>query len=1408
MSLEPNSQTACQATELRSNSWWLLVEAGPDAGHTLVIPATGVLIGRSCSLEGASHAGCARLSLNDSSVSAEHLAIGRTWVESDDGNIVPLIEPLTSTNGVVFDGERLTHAVAPESQASVQLRLGATVILITANPPIAAHADLSPALPDGRQPFHRPPRPIATTNLAPIYVPPARPEVRSASRLGVTALLAPIVIGGVLAVLVNPQLALLALSSPVLMLGNWVEDRRRVRRETSNGLRSTQSELIQFQSELAQSCDVICNDLTATRPGLGTLRMRAELPLVELWERRPDHSDCGLVVLGQGTRTLPHPLRDPRNDWLPGCHETLTSLSIGHDLPVTLSLLPGSILGIHGERDEIIGVARSMICQALLTHGPADLGLAIIGDAFTFTDWKWTATAPHTGPTNSPLLSRSLVGGNEIIETLTNTNQELWTIVVLDLTDQINHTDQTQLKTFLSCPPANVALVVLGSRVDRLPNNATTVIAIDGHTAYVKRESEPTRVGQPRNRTTVAHHPPHVTTSSRANQTVIATSASTEVCELVAVQLSTLADTAEVRTDLTLPDRVTLGTLLSPTSGPSLDPVAATLQRWELAKRGTPSAPFAVSGTGIVTLNLATDGPHGLIAGTTGSGKSELLRSLIASLAAHHPPTLITFVLIDYKGGAAFDALSRLPHVVGMVTDLDAGLGQRALRCLEAELKYREHLLHEAQTDDIVTYTGTVPLPRLVVVIDEFATMAADLPDFVTSLVGIAQRGRSLGVHLILATQRPAGAVNDSIRANMNLRISLRVQSTTDSVDVLGVPDAATLSRKAPGRALVRTGPSELVAIQTASSTIATPSATQQRQRPPACVEDINSATTPSDAERDGLTDLTIIIESAIAAAKLRRDETPRRPWPQPLAGALTSAQLSEADPLSCPESVFLSDLPDEQRQVSGAPHLVDGRDEPGTNVLLIGSARSGNDRSLAAVVTRLAEAHSPEKLHMYLIDFGSQLLAPLAALPHVGALITPSEPSRLARLVRQLTQLIEDRRSQSADIQHTYVAQVVIAIDNWTSLRTTHEDLSGTGVLDGLNRIITDGPRFGITTIVSIDRPNAMTASLSSTFANRYAFELVDPLDDSILGIGRSAPARCCPGRALDLRTMTEVQFAIGDELTTEVARIKSVWAGQLPGHSWVRPRSVPVLPAVVAFALTKDSARGERCSRQPQEPADDQVLRVRFALGDQHLEAIGWDLSEGEHGIISGGAGTGKTSALATVAMSAKDFDTRLQLHVLCGRRKRLGDLLDATVHRGVNDLRATLDERQIVERKVGQLILIDDAEFVDDDGDMLSSLIAERRPGLWVVAAARPEAIRSSYGHFTTALRRSRQGFALRPQREIDGELWMTPLPRRKAHDEGFPPGRGFLIRDGGAELAQVMVNLDERWLDAPVSTKMSV
>jgi S-DNA-T family DNA segregation ATPase FtsK/SpoIIIE len=361
-------------------------------------------------------------------------------------------------------------------------------------------------------------------------------------------------------------------------------------------------------------------------------------------------------------------------------------------------------------------------------------------------------------------------------------------------------------------------------------------------------------------------------------------------------QLSSEAAAAGVgAADPELPRAVSFGSLTRATAGPIVS--------------AAPSGLACVIGSGVagpVTVDLAADGPHALVGGTTGSGKSELLVTWVTAMAARYPPDRVTFLLVDFKGGAAFDTVRELPHCVGLITDLDQREAIRALASLTAELQHRERVLRESGARDVSDPRSAAELPRLVIVVDEFATMLGAFPALHSVFVDIAARGRSLGVHLVLCTQRPAGVVRDALLANCSLRFSLRVNNSADSQAVLGSDAAAHIAADAPGRCVVRRAAAAVQPCQIATTTAADVD-TVRRSRP---------AATPV-----------------------------RRPWLDPLPDRVTAKSLPLLAPGPRPPELLLGvlDEPDRQRyrQVGYDP-ATDG------NLLVVGGEGSGKSTLLS----------------------------------------------------------------------------------------------------------------------------------------------------------------------------------------------------------------------------------------------------------------------------------------------------------------------------------------------------------------------------------------------------------------------------------------------------------------------------
>ena len=358
---------------------------------------------------------------------------------------------------------------------------------------------------------------------------------------------------------------------------------------------------------------------------------------------------------------------------------------------------------------------------------------------------------------------------------------------------------------------------------------------------------------------------------------------------------------------------------------------------------------------GPVSLDLVADGPHALIAGTTGSGKSELLCTMVTSLCLRHDPDTVTFLLIDHKGGAAFDRVADLPHVLGVVTDLEGSLVDRVLVSLDAEVRRREVMLRVAGFVDLAALEpgGATP-PRLIIMVDEFASLASAAPHALAGLVDIARRGRSLGMHLVLATQRPAGVIDDAVRANTNIRIALRLQDRADALDVIGDDRAARLDRRVPGRALIRIGGDEPIEFQTAMTTHVPVAECDERMH-------------------------------------ARRIQSPHRPWTDPLPSMVTSG-------------IGVIDVCDEQRHEPLEWHPDDG------NLSIIGPVGSGTTTALITL------AHALDDIGIYVLDGrGDGRLPRLSTCGLTAPVVALRDRERVDRLLRMIATEVETRQALGA---------------------------------------------------------------------------------------------------------------------------------------------------------------------------------------------------------------------------------------------------------------------------------------------------------------------------------------------------------------------------------------------------------
>lgn len=558
-------------------------------------------------------------------------------------------------------------------------------------------------------------------------------------------------------------------------------------------------------------------------------------------------------------------------------------------------------------------------------------------------------------------------------------------------------------------------------------------------------------------------------------------------------------------------------------------------------------------------LDLARDGPHALVAGTTGSGKSELLRSLVTGLALLNPPSRVNLLLIDYKGGSTLGACARLPHSTGLVTDLDPHLAERVLVSLRAELTRREQVLARAGVRDVRDYEGA-ELPRLVVVIDEFRVLAEELPDFLSGMVRVAAVGRSLGLHVVLATQRPAGIVTPDLRANVNLRVALRVRDAADSQDVLETAEAAMLPEGDPGLALLRTGASPsrrfrvaLVGPSTASAASSTSSGEWTVKEVAGvwegwrCLHDDDSP----GAARSGLSDLPEILSRAASVL----DDRATRAWLPPLPPTVRLQDVpAHTETPSRPWG--LADRPDRQRR---EPLVWRGEN----HLAIVGAARTGRSTALAA----LAASACPSWL--YILDPGGGLdgVLPRADVA-VRAWVGPDERAHGLRVLEVLNELVDRRRAGSDPRGRS--APVVFLLDGWDRWQEAYAELeSGRGV-DMVLRLLREGPAAGVTGAVSGDR-SLLLGRAAGHFPELWALRLNDPTDLALAGLPLTArPREQPPGRVVRTRDGVVAQVVLPGPLGPTTGA--ETPGGPEPPRVLALPRKIS---SETAWAVGGDEAR-----------------------------------------------------------------------------------------------------------------------------------------------------------------------------------------------------------------------------------------
>ncbi|GII75520.1 cell division protein FtsK [Sphaerisporangium rufum] len=1373
-----------------------------------------------------------RVSSGPSSGAVHRLGFGAATIGSGREATVPLDDPATAPFAATVQVTTGEVTVAPAAGAHVTLDgvalagpapwppggvlvTGASVLTLAF--PQAPDAHLTP-MPDGGLAYNRPPRLTGPPRTRTIEV-PVEPKQQEGQRLQILASLLFAVGGVVLAIVFQQMLFLLmALLTPITMVAQWWSDRRYGRKRHRQAMKDYRRRREEFGQALERLRRADQADRRAEFPDPAEALLTCTGPRGRLWERRIHDADTLDLRLGVADRPAAIELVPEHGSYGVDA-KALPPVPLSHAVPVSVPLPRVGVLGLTGARPSSRALARWLVAQAATLHSPRDLAIVVLSaDAEAAVSWNWVRWLPHCAPRE----------GEECVA-LVGTDPESAARRVSELVAKINERRPAPgaaaglgtspfgggggvAEGYAVERPYNVLLVLDGARALRgLPGMPQVLQQGPAVGVYSICVDDDQRL-LPEECTSVAvsdwERPAYVRLRGGAADTdadIVADQVTIAWCDRLARAMAPVRDVSRDDADAAIPSSARLLDLLG-MPDPRPDQIEAYWRRGR-----TTRVPVGIGADGPFAIDLRLDGPHGLIAGTTGAGKSELLQSLIASLAVANRPDEMTFVLIDYKGGSAFKDCARLPHTVGMVSDLDGHLTERALQSLAAELRRREHLLLDADAKDIEDYnelrdTGTVlpSMPRLLLVIDEFAAMVQELPDFVVGLVDIARRGRSLGVHLLLATQRPAGVVTPDIAANTNLRISLRVTSSGESTDVINTPVAATISKTTPGRCYVRSGAAAPAPVQSARIGGRRPGDGSRR---PASVRVVPlgwrglGTPLPAAPDEDGdestmVTDLAVLVETIAATAQALGVAEQPSPWLPPLPDQVTLDELPAREWTRLP--LGLADIPSLQRRevetydLAAAGHL-----------LVCGAGRSGRSTVLRAVGGAAGRYTDPRDVHLYAVDCGNNALLPLVGLPHTGAVVGRDSPDRLGRLTdRLLTEIA--RRQQSlaaqgfADVSEQRAAvpadrrlpYILVLFDRWEGFVAAFESYDGGRLIDQWLQILQEGSGAGVKVVMSGDR-STLVGRISTLFDDRLVLKLTDPGDYTYIGMKtQDVPEHLPPGRGFRAGTglrETQVALLAEDAAGTaqvaalhQIARDARARAGDLPRAA--RPFRVDALPPVVDLAETLALA-------EDPLPADAVVfgvggdsLGVRYFRAEEHGPAL----------VIAGPPKTGRSTALCT--MLAGLLDRSYEAVLISPRRGPLRDMGDRPGVRGSFTAESEVDEvkKAIAACSGRYALIIDDLELLGNDGDLaewVTEHVGELRDtGNLVIAAGSVEDLDSMYRGPVVAMKKSRNGLLLRPAQPGDGDLFGVRLPRSVASGSG-PVGRGLLVLAGMWEQVQV-------------------
>lgn len=935
-----------------------------------------------------------------------------------------------------------------------------------------------------------------------------------------------------------------------------------------------------LQEKVDYNSDILRSQYLATQPLLLSLNDHRE----NIWNRNVNHSDFLTVYLGTGVFKTPFEIKVPeerfsltQDDLLELPHELHDNFEFIEGQPSLLNLKEHKILGVIGLYPMVHTVTRNILSQIAALHSYTDVKIVVVYKEEEGYLYDWVKWLPHTFTNDKKM---------RYVASTPETKERVLQVVGKDLSNRLNQaTEKAGIRfpfeyvivatspevfegsTLGQCMTSDldigVHFILAYSSLDGIPNECKALVQCD------KNFSGLLRLDAARDETSdVAFDNAPFAIHEWFSRKV----SGLTIKEVASGEIPTMVDY--------------LGSL-----------GVGKLEQWDIRKKYKENRAYegikAFLGFGaggkkmILDLHEKKYGPHGLVAGTTGSGKSETLQTAILSWMLNYSPEEVAFVLIDYKGGGMANAFLGEPHLAGTITNipddnetssntensegseeesggesLDSNQTRRALVAIKAEIKYRQAIFRDHKVNHIDNYMklyrkgkATKPLPHLIIISDEFAELKKEQPEFIKELVSAARVGRSLGVHLILATQKPSNSVDDEIWANSRFKICLRVQDAADSNGMLHRPDAAFLTQT--GRGYFQLGNNEIFEeFQSAySGADYVPRNKIELAEDSFCkMIELDGTETPIEVEReqrpdDAKTQLEAGIAYVTAACKSLGIAPARQLWAPQLTKKIYLDDLTGVEEPNWKAGIYtcfgLIDDPEMQTQ-----HLATFNFLTTNNIYIVGTQGFGKSTLLTTMLYSLIMHYSPDQVQFYIMDFSSKMLKVFKNSKHCGGYIdVDDDPEKVQRLYQSLDNICEQRKALFEQVGvGTYTEyvrvkplhQILVVIDNVVM----YYELYGENMTDKLIVSTRDYVKFGIQFIVSGSKTNDLKTKARNNFLGSVGINLAKSDCREIYGVGATFEPAPYRGRGLFLygKRLLEYHIALATHGDSELERTEAL--------------------------------------------------------------------------------------------------------------------------------------------------------------------------------------------------------------------------------------------------------------------------